>query len=175
MRTTTAVVVGLLVLLGACSQPEVIEPEPAASPTASARPAPTMPEQAREDSDEGRVAFVAHWIDVFNHAQATGEVDDLRQLSGADCAGCQEYIDLFAKTYDAGGYFKDADLTIERLSFQGPDGQKLIFAEVTADATRYKSSPDGSEEVGQPQDQTLVFEIDDSNGERVVDRVRRAD
>lgn len=173
MRTTTAVVVALLVMLGACRQPEVLEPEPSASDTASAAPAPTMPAQAREDSDEGRVAFVAHWIDVFNHAQGTGDVDGLQELSSSSCAGCQEYIDLFATTYGDGGYFKDADLEIERLAFEGSGERQLIYAKVTARATRYKPREGGPEELGRPQNQTLVFEIDDSGPQRVVDRVGR--
>ena len=92
MRTTTAVVVALLVLLGACQQPEVLEPEPSASAAPSTSPAPTMPAQAREDSDEGAVAFVAHWIETFNYAARSGDTESLREMS-EDCQACASYAE----------------------------------------------------------------------------------
>ena len=77
-----------------------------------------MPAQASEDSPEGAAAFVKHYVDVFNYAAATGDVDELSRLSSPDCTGCQKYIDLYRDTYAAGGYFKGGDWKIGELKLR---------------------------------------------------------
>lgn len=173
MRTTTAVVVGLLVLLGACSQPEVIEPEPAASPTASARPAPTMPEQAREDSDEGRVAFVTHWIDVLNYASATGQTAELEDLSADDCSGCLEYIDLYRDTYESGGSVEGAEWEVEDLAIDQRD-PSVVFVRYRAGEVRFRASSESSVEVSAPSKDDLVFEVSGPSDARAITLLERA-
>ncbi|MFI5428285.1 DUF6318 family protein [Aeromicrobium sp. UC242_57] len=94
MRIGTTVLATLL-LLGACTSEASSPKQPTDSPTSSgsATPtatAPTMPEQATEDSPEGAAAFVKHWVDVFNYAAQTGDVAELERLSSPDCTGCQK-------------------------------------------------------------------------------------
>ena len=61
-----------------------------------------MPPQASEDSVEGAAAFVKHYVDVFNYAAATGDVDELSRLSSPTCDGCQRYIAKFTQIYEDG-------------------------------------------------------------------------
>ena len=107
------IVLAVLLTLGACSSdPEPKEPKrTATSATPTATP-PTMPAQAKEDTPEGAAAFVKHYIDVFNYASNTGDVEELSRLSSPDCEGCQSYIKLYRDTYKAGGYFKDFGLDV---------------------------------------------------------------
>ncbi len=104
------IVLAVLLTLGACSSdPAPKEPKrttTSASPTATP---PTMPAQAKEDTPEGAAAFVKHYIDVFNYAASTGDVEELSRLSSPKCEGCQSYIKLYRDTYKAGGYFKGSD------------------------------------------------------------------
>ena len=53
------VATSLLVLVAGCTDPEPKEPKPTTSATPTAT-APTMPEQAKENTPEGASAFVAH-------------------------------------------------------------------------------------------------------------------
>ncbi|WP_332662819.1 DUF6318 family protein, partial [Aeromicrobium sp.] len=93
------IVLAALLTLGACSSdPEPKEPKRTASATPTATP-PTMPAQAKEDTPEGAAAFVKHYIDVFNYASNTGDVEELSRLSSPDCKGCQSYITLYRDTY----------------------------------------------------------------------------
>ena len=55
-----------------------------------------------EDTPEGAAAFVKHYVDVFNYAAATGDVDELSRLSSPDCGGCQKYVVEFKNVYDRG-------------------------------------------------------------------------
>lgn len=103
-----AVAASLLLVVAGCSDPEPREPKPTASATPTVA-APTMPAQAKEDSPEGAAAFVDHYIEVLNHASATGDVHELSRLSDPDCSGCQKYIDLYRDTYEDGGRFRGGE------------------------------------------------------------------
>ncbi|MET0767866.1 MAG: DUF6318 family protein, partial [Aeromicrobium sp.] len=117
-----------LLVLGACSS-DPVPKEPAATSSAPATPTatpPAMPEQAKQDSPEGAAAFVKHYVDVFNYAASTGDVDELSRLSAATCEGCQSYITLYRETYDAGGYFKGADWTLGDLKLHEAAGTSYV-------------------------------------------------
>ncbi|KAA1398237.1 DUF6318 family protein [Aeromicrobium ginsengisoli] len=102
MRFGGIVLVALLTL-GACSSdPEPKEPKrTATSATPTATP-PTMPAQAKEDTPEGAAAFVKHYIDVFNYAASTGDVEELSRLSAPGCKPCKRYADKFRAIYAKG-------------------------------------------------------------------------
>lgn len=94
------VVCALVALLasGCTGGPQPVEPEPSGSASASPTPsaAPTMPEQAREDSHEGAASFVYFWVATFNYSAQIADSSGLRQLS-EDCSGCSRY----AQTIDS--------------------------------------------------------------------------
>lgn len=97
------IVLAVLLTLGACSSdPEPKEPKrTATSATPTATP-PTMPAQAKQDTPEGAAAFVKHYIDVFNYAASTGDVEELSRLSSPDCEPCTKYAKRFKAIYDRG-------------------------------------------------------------------------
>lgn len=99
------IVLATAFVLGACSSdPAPREPSDPA-PSTSAAPTITVPTpvaQVSEDTPEGAAAFVKHYVDVFNYAAATGDVDELSRLSSPDCGGCQKYVVEFKNVYDRG-------------------------------------------------------------------------
>ena len=97
------IVLAALLTLGACtSDPEPKEPKRTATSATPTATAPTMPAQAKEDTPEGAAAFVKHYIDVFNYAASTGDVEELSRLSSPDCAPCSKYADRFEDIYSRG-------------------------------------------------------------------------
>lgn len=104
-----------------------------------------MPPQASEDSAEGAAAFVHHYVDVFNYAAATGDVDELTRLSSPDCDGCQRYIDLYRDTYDAGGYFKGGDWKLGELRVRSTKAETFLTTQVHSGGRKFRidrSSPE---------------------------------
>lgn len=89
---TRAAAIAALLLAAACGgEPEVLEPDPTTAGTTDVSPtAPRLPEQAREESDEGAAAFAAYWVDLFNYASRTGDVAELREFSSS-CRPCAEF------------------------------------------------------------------------------------
>lgn len=159
------IVLAVLLTLGACSSdPEPKEPKrTATSATPTATP-PTMPAQAKEDTPEGAAAFVKHYIDVFNYASNTGDVEELSRLSSPDCEGCQNYIKLYRDTYNAGGYFKDSDWTLSNFEIEQMSDQVSVFAHAQSPNGTYRESSTGAVEPGGGEDTEIIFEVRNSDG-----------
>lgn len=123
--------IGLAVLLtlGACSSdPAPKEPKrTATSATATATP-PTMPAQAKEDTPEGAAAFVKHYIDVFNYASNTGDVEELSRLSSPKCDPCTKYAERFKEIYARGDR-----ISVRLWDLHGTDLELLGDTEINAD------------------------------------------
>jgi len=91
------IVLATALILGACSSDPAPKEPDAPAPTTSSTPTiavPTMPPQASEDSPEGAAAFVKHYVDVFNYAAATGDVEELTKIA-TKCASCNAYAEDF--------------------------------------------------------------------------------
>lgn len=156
------IVIAALALLGACTSdptPREPDPTPTTSSATPARPVPTMPAQASEDSPEGAAAFVNHYVDVFNYAAATGDVAELSRLSSPDCTGCQKYISLYRDTYAAGGYFKGGDWEIGEVEVRFDKAESYATTRVKSDESLFKASRDEPEQAGAGTDTELVFAV----------------
>lgn len=130
--------VGAIALLGACTDdPTPLEPTATPSATPSPTPqAPPMPELALEDSEAGAIAFVEHYIEVFNYAANTGDVEPLRALSHPDCEGCESYATSFEEQYQAGGYNRSFEWIVKSTEVI----ENVVEFEVIADAYEYSES-----------------------------------
>lgn len=109
MKTLCGVVaLGATVLVlagcGADAKPK-FEAEPSTSPT-SASPSPDEPEPWEERTDEGAIAFVEHWIDLFNASRDTGETRLLADASTERCETCSNFVALTERIYNDGGSVK---------------------------------------------------------------------
>jgi hypothetical protein len=113
LTTATAVAVALT-LVGACQAnpepapfagPESTGPAPTAATPPSASPTPTPPELPPAATGTGRAAakaFVRHYIDLVNHAMATGDVDGLAGIAASSCATCDAIRRRIVEIYDQG-------------------------------------------------------------------------
>jgi hypothetical protein len=154
----------LILLVGACdsSSEEATPQQPTASSSNDPAPTatvPTMPAQAAEDSSEGAAAFVKYYVDVFNYAAATGDVDELSRLSSPECDGCQSYIDLYRGTYEAGGYFRGGDWKIGDLHLETRTTESLATTKVTSGRSKFRESRDVAEEIGKGTNTELTFVV----------------
>ena len=169
------IVLAVLLTLGACSSdPEPREPKrTATSATPTATP-PTMPAQAKEDTPEGAAAFVKHYIDVFNYASNTGDVEELSRLSAPGCKGCQSYIKLYRNTYKAGGYFKGSDWTVSKVELEILGNATNVFTHVTSPAGTRRESLDARVVPGDAENTEMVFTVRATPQGRTVDRLERS-
>jgi hypothetical protein len=126
-----------LLLVGSCSDPEPKEPKSSpTSPTPTAT-APTMPAQATENTPEGAAAFVKHYIDVFNYASNTGDVEELRDLSD-DCEACEKYAAKFHSIYARGDKISAHLWTLTSADLEQDDHGTHVTAAVDVDEGQIK-------------------------------------
>ena len=172
------IVLAAALTLGACSSdPAPREPEPSTSTTA-ATPAvavPTMPPQASEDSPEGAAAFVKHYVDVFNYAAATGDVDELRRLSAPGCEGCERYISLYEDTYKDGGYFRGGDWKIGDLELQVGSDETFATTQVQSGGGKFRTEAGSPEKVGEVDRTRLTFAVVQQDGGRRISQLALGD
>ena len=134
-----------------------------------------MPPQASEDSPEGAAAFVKHYVDVFNYAAATGDVDELSRLSSPDCGGCQSYITLYRDTYDAGGYFKGGDWKLGELILELDDPETFATTEVSVSATTYRQSLNAAETRGAAETSEITFAVSSPGDSKIISQLALGD
>jgi hypothetical protein len=164
------IVLAALLVLGGCSS-DPVPKEPAATSATPASPTatpPDMPEQAKQDSPEGAAAFVKYYVDVFNYAASTGDVDELSRLSAPTCEGCQSYISLYRKTYDAGGYFKGGEWKISDLELQPGDGETFATTSVVSGGGRFRMSRSGVEKASDRETTKLTFAVHDGSKRQIT-------
>ena len=152
-----AYVVAALMLFAGCAQDKVKEPGPTSKPSPTVT-VPTMPVAAQENTVAGAVAFVEHYIDVFNYASNTGDVKELQKLSDPACDGCTGYINLYRKTYADGGYFKNSDWKLDKVTAEIQGSEMVVFAHLSAPKGEYKKSNQSAKQTGDGEnaDVTLV-------------------
>jgi hypothetical protein len=109
----------LLVLAGCGGDPKA-DPSPSPStPSVSTTPSPTapvMPAAASENTKAGAIAFVRYYIELINHAQATGDVAALAAVEEPGCKSCTQGREYIQGIYSAGGHIENGQLRVRVLS-----------------------------------------------------------
>src|SRR5687768_16095536 len=83
---------------GGTPTPGPLEPDTSAasttpSETPSASAAPTLPPEAKGTSDKAAIAFVEHWVALFNHSTSSLSTPLLSRASDPACTPCNAMID----------------------------------------------------------------------------------
>ena len=176
MRVRTIIVATMfssaLSLVG-CSDPAPIEPNGPATSATPTQVAPTLPEAAKDDSEEGAVAFVKHYIELLNYASDTGDVERLREASDPKCVGCNSYIELYESTYANGGYFKDSGWKNSHQVSDMQEGELLVFADIEAAGGTFKEDRDDDIHESRDEAYQLIFAPILTNGGWILSRFSR--
>ena len=116
----------LLAGCGADAEPK-FEADPSGAPS-SVSPSPDEPAPWEENTPDGAVAFVEHWIDVFDTAKATGDVGELRMLSSKGCESCHNFIETTTEIYSQGGYIRSQGWKVLSVSEPQQAGELMLVA-----------------------------------------------
>lgn len=114
MRRLLVPLVGLLVLLGGCSDGD---PEPKIAPTESSSAAsstspspspsgpvePSLPAEAEGEDAAAAEAFVRFYWEMVNYAESSGQIQGLSDLGLESCTACAGGAADIARIYGAGG------------------------------------------------------------------------
>jgi hypothetical protein len=112
----------LMLLLAGCGGDPKVDPPPSTSPTPSVSAThspPALPEAAKANTKAGAIAFVRHYVDLINYAQATGDITTLAAVEDPGCKSCANGRDVLSSIYKAGGVIKGGHLSF-RFSSAAP-------------------------------------------------------
>jgi hypothetical protein len=103
----------LLVVAGCGSDPKA-DPSPSpsspvTSPVSTTPSPPAMPEAAKANTKAGAIAFVRHYVDLINYAQATGDLAELATAEEVACKSCSAAREGVRSHYAAGGSINGGD------------------------------------------------------------------
>jgi hypothetical protein len=73
---------------------------------------PTLPSEAEGDDAAAAEAFVRHYYDYVNYAQATGDTKGLRRLALPSCAPCEGGASTIEQIYRSGGTIEDGEHSV---------------------------------------------------------------
>ena len=76
---------------------------------------------------------------MLNFAMLTGDVTGLRTI-GEKCDGCLAYADLYAKTYQRGGAYEDAEWSVVDQLIYPVEGLSYSLARIKVAPGRYRES-----------------------------------
>jgi hypothetical protein len=148
LSRAVAVTIALSVLTACGNDPEPrFEADPSPSPTPSSSPTADDPEPWEEKSDEGAIAFVEHWIDLFNEMQLSGETADFRALGTPSCEACDNFVAITDSLYENGSTVRSEGWSVRAADL--PAGQKGADRDVSVvidQASEVITAPDGSED-----------------------------
>lgn len=124
LLATVVTLMAAVTLTGCQSNPEpppveaAPSPSPSPSPTEpTTEPAPTMPAEAQGTSRAAAKAFVRHYVELMNHATATGDTGPLKSASDQGCASCNAVIERVEAVYSAGGSIASDGWEVRSVSF----------------------------------------------------------
>jgi len=166
----------VITLLSGCSSNEPMAGTPSTSeattrPSASASPTkptpPALPAAAREDTKQGAKAFARHYLELINYAAGTGDVSPL-QAASSDCAGCNEYVALYKRTYDDGGFFKDSGMVATTYFVKRHAAAYRVLMTVDIPKTRFRLSDSDPVRTGKPAEVSLTLGIEQRASRNVV-------
>jgi hypothetical protein len=176
MRRLVLVGAALLVLAACSAQPAPIEPKASASAPTSPRPTatltpPPLPKQAERKDATGAANFVLYWVKVSNYAALTGDTDRLRSISDPACEGCNRYIDLYERTYAAGGYLRGAGEHLESVETESGKSDTYVRARVSSPRGRFKSAMAARTQITPAETVMITFAVRNSSGSWVMTQI----
>ncbi|MBS4752248.1 hypothetical protein KG112_05430 [Nocardioides sp. zg-ZUI104] len=105
--------------LAGCSDADGKEAEPEPTATVSVSPSPSEPTEptlstAAKTADEaGAKAFIAHYWDLVNYAQQTGDVETLESITASTCDICNGFVEDLKELLASGGRLEGGENSVE--------------------------------------------------------------
>jgi hypothetical protein len=122
MRRSVFVAMAALVVLAGCGGDPKADPSPSPSTapvsTTPSPTAPVMPAAASENTKAGAIAFVRYYIELINHAQATGDIGRLKEVEDPGCKSCTNGRNYLAMIYGDGGHISGGVWTVQSATAQ---------------------------------------------------------
>lgn len=164
MRRLVLACAALACLVGCSGQPDPIEPTSGSSSKPRTSPGPistltppALPKLAERNDATGAANFVLYWVKVSNYAALTGDTELLRSISSPDCEGCNRYIELYERTYAAGGYIRGASEQMSNVMSEQGESETYTRATLSSPDGKFKPARSARVQQTPAESVTVVF------------------
>ena len=99
------------------------------SATTEAGGPPTLPDEAKEQSEAGAAAFATFYLDTLNYSTMNSTDGLLEDLGGPDCKTCRAFEELVTKYADEGHHSDGPVVTFQPLEARASGSNMIIFAD----------------------------------------------
>lgn len=132
----------------------------AESRSAAESEAPDMPELVEDRALEGAMAAVHHWFDGLHHAQLTGDVSAIEEVSWGTCARCEDQMSRLADFGAQGCTAEVEDEPLGRIYFaEVYDGWKTVTVTIAYDEPTRQLQGEGCEGMVEGAEHELVLDL----------------
>ncbi|MDS2171159.1 DUF6318 family protein [Nesterenkonia sp. CL21] len=90
------------------------DPEPEPVPASSEGPAenwpePEVPDEVYQETGDGAIAMLEHWVETRNYLQLTGDDEPMWEISSEDCELCQNVTERMTGVYATGDHWYESE------------------------------------------------------------------
>jgi hypothetical protein len=128
-----------------------------------------MPAEARGTSKRSAKAFVRYYVDVLNHAMATGDTERLSELGATSCGSCEAVVTNIQGLYVGDGHLEGEGWEVRRTRHLGrSSGHEVVQAVVQIRPQDRYETGSGDHEHYDGGQKLMTFRVTREDGEWLV-------
>jgi hypothetical protein len=105
--------------------------EPDTTPVPADLPTPERPASMDRDDVVGAKAAAQYFVELYEYAYATGDLDEWRAIAHDECGFCKSVIDDVEQLYSGGGYMVGGNITVDEIYGSDPrEGSEYFAVEI---------------------------------------------
>ncbi|MCT2006543.1 DUF6318 family protein [Micrococcus lylae] len=138
-------------------------------------PKPQMPEEMKEETEDGAKAAVQYWWDTMTYLQRTGDAEPMKAVSAETCTFCNSFADAMSTIYSEGGWHEGSTATVtSAVVWSNEGGETTVTTTVNhEEAKQYHKDgtedPEGADDAHNDLPWRTVLHFDSDQGTWIVD------
>ena len=138
-------------------------------------PKPQMPEEMKEETEDGAKAAVQYWWDTMTYLQRTGDAEPMKAISAETCTFCNSFAGAMSTIYSEGGWHEGSTATVtSAVVWSNEGGETTVTTTVNhEEAKQYHKDgtedPEGADDAHNDLPWRTVLHFDSDQGTWIVD------
>lgn len=138
-------------------------------------PKPQMPEEMKEETEDGAKAAVQYWWDTMTYLQRTGDAEPMKAVSADACTFCNSFAGAMNTIYSEGGWHEGSTATVtSAVVWSNEDGETTVTTTVNhEEAKQYHKDgtedPEGADDAHNDLPWRTILHFDSDQETWIVD------
>lgn len=109
-------------------------------------PKPEMPEEMKEETEDGAKAAVQYWWDTMTYLQRTGHSEPMEAISADTCTFCNSFAGAMSTIYSEGGWHEGSTATVTSSMVWSSEGNETTVTTTVNHEEAKQYNKDGTED-----------------------------